>query len=143
LFTAAVIWKQVTAVFIIIPSFQPQKEKDAMFTQYLFNQISRLIFSRWARDYKEYHGRCEDTWMARFGPLHLELNQGIVLDHDDTAVYLHIPMLWGRLHVGYMVCLGEDEIRQPGFHLHWWPRRLPALDNKTVQPANSDDDCPF
>ncbi len=30
-----------------------------MFTQRVFNLVSRLVFSRWARGYEEHHGACE------------------------------------------------------------------------------------
>jgi len=95
-----------------------------MFAQRLFNLVFRLIFSRRARDYEEHHGHCEDVYAARFGPLHLEVNHCFVLDHDDAVISVRVPTPWGRLHLGYMVCLGEDEIRRPGFYAHWW-KRLP------------------
>ena len=109
-----------------------------MFTQRLFNHsaslmaslVSRLIFSRWARHYEEHHGACEDAYAAHIGPLHLEVNRCFVLDHDDAFISIRIPTPlrhaqgwhWGRLHLGYVVCLGEDEIRQPGFYRHWQKR---------------------
>jgi hypothetical protein len=89
-----------------------------MFAQRLFNLVSRLVFSRWARDYEEHHGPCEDSCAARLGPLHLEVNHCFVLDHDDAFISLHVPTLWGKLHLGYVVCLGEDEIRRPGFYTY-------------------------
>jgi hypothetical protein len=27
-----------------------------------------------------------------------------------------MPTLWGKLEVGYRVCLGEEQIREPGFY---------------------------
>jgi hypothetical protein len=105
-----------------------------MFTQPLFNLISRLIFSRWARGYEEHHGACEDAYAAHIGLLHLEVNRCFVLDHDDAFISIRIPIplrqaqgwLWGRLHLGYVICLGEDEIRQPGFYTQW-QKQLPKL----------------
>ncbi|MFQ5401563.1 MAG: hypothetical protein ACE5E7_18440 [Anaerolineae bacterium] len=97
-----------------------------MFSQRVFNLVSHLIFSRWARGYEEHHGQCEDAYAARFGPLHLEVNRCFVLDHDDAFISVHIPTFRGRLHLGYVVCLGEDEIRQPGFYIRWW-QRLPKV----------------
>ncbi|MCA9960890.1 MAG: hypothetical protein KC443_17740, partial [Anaerolineales bacterium] len=89
-----------------------------MFRQYLFNWISRLIFRR---GYEEHHGQCEDAYAARLGPLHLEINRCFVLNHEDAFVSLCLPLPmqranssswgWGKLFVGYVVCLGEDEIR--------------------------------
>ena len=98
-----------------------------MFSQRVFNLVSHLIFSRWARGYEEHHGSCEDAYAAHIGPLHLEINQCFVLDHDDAFISIRIPIptrhergwLWGKLHLGYVVCLGEDEIRRPGFYAHW------------------------
>lgn len=105
-----------------------------MFAQRLFNLVSRLIFSRWARDYEEHHESCEDAYAARLGLLHLEVNRCFVLDHDDAWISVRIPTplrhaqgwLWGKLHLGYVVCLGEDEIRRPGFYTHW-QKRLPKV----------------
>jgi hypothetical protein len=104
-----------------------------MFARRLFNLVSRLIFSRWACDYEEHHGSCEDAYAARLGLLHLEVNRCFVLDHDDAWISVRIPTPlrhaqgwhWGTLHLGYVVCLGEDEIRQPGFYTHcqkWLPK---------------------
>ncbi|MCZ7673820.1 MAG: hypothetical protein M5U34_45225 [Chloroflexi bacterium] len=105
-----------------------------MFSQRLFNLVSRLIFSRWAHGYEEHHGSCEDAYAARLGPIHLEINRCFVLDHDDAFISIRIPTPlrhaqgwhWGKLHLGYVVCLGEDEIRQPGFYAHWW-KPLPKV----------------
>ena len=97
-----------------------------MFARRLFNLVSRLIFSRWARGYEEHHGSCEDAYAAHIGPLHLEINRCFVLNHDDAWISVRIPTLWGKLHLGYVVCLGEDEIRQPGFYTHW-QKRLPKV----------------
>jgi hypothetical protein len=103
-----------------------------MFAQRLFNLVSHLIFSRWARGYEEHHGACEDVYAAHIGPLHLEVNRCFVLDHDDACISIHIPTPlrhaqgwhWGKLHLGYVVCLGEDKIRKPGFYTYWQKRLL-------------------
>jgi hypothetical protein len=96
-----------------------------MLSQILFHLVSRLIFSRWARDYEEHHGSCEDAYAARFGPLRLEVNCCFALDHRDAAISVAAPTFWGRLRASYMVCLGEEQIRQPGFSL-WLPKPLSA-----------------
>lgn len=113
-----------------------------MFTQRVFNLVSRLIFSRWARGYEEHHGACEDAYAARIGPLHLEVNQCFVLDHDDAFISLRIPTPWGKLHLGYVICLGADEIRRPGFYSHWWPRRPQSGYGPTRSPVDTDS-IPF
>jgi len=48
--------------------FTPKKE-SFMFSQRLFNLVSRLIFSRWARNFTEHHGSCEDAYAAVQCPL--------------------------------------------------------------------------
>jgi hypothetical protein len=90
-----------------------------MFDKRIFNLVCRLVFSRWARGYEEHPGACEDACVARIGPVHLEVNRCFVLDHDDAFISLRIPTFWGRLEVGYVTCLGQDEIRRPGFYGHW------------------------
>jgi len=112
-----------------------------MFTQRLFNLVSRLIFSRWARGYEEHHGACEDACAARLGPLHLEVNRCFVLDHDDAFINIRVPLPRRKLHLGYVVCLGEDEIRRPGFYAYL-QKPLPRF-----QPGQaifgSDEEFPF
>ena len=112
-----------------------------MFAQRLFNLVSRLIFSRWARDYEEHHGACEDAYAAWLGPLHLEVNRCFVLDHGDAFISIRVPTPSGKLHLGYVVCLGEDEIRRPGFYAYL-QRPLPRF-----QPGQavfgSDEEFPF
>jgi hypothetical protein len=95
-----------------------------MFDQWIFNLVCFLVFSRWARGYEEHHGACEEACTARIGPIYLEINRCFVLDHDDAFISLRIPTcgaptLRGRLEVGYVACLGQDEIRRPGFYQHW------------------------
>jgi hypothetical protein len=86
-----------------------------MFTQILFRLIARLTFSRWARDYEEHHSPYEESCAARIGPLRLSVNYCFVLDHRDASIELGLPTFWGRLRLSYMVCLGEEQVRQPGF----------------------------
>lgn len=112
-----------------------------MFAQRLFNLVSRLISSRWAHGYEEYHGACEDAYAARLGPLHLEVNRCFVLDHDDAFISLRVPTLWGKLHLGYVVCLGEDEIRRPGFYTYL-QKPLPKL-RPGQSTFSSEEEFPF
>ena len=129
-----------------------------MFTQHLFNhlallmagQISRLISSRWAHGYEEHHSSCEDVYAARLGPLHLEVNHCFVLEHDDAYVGICLPTWhrldneWrrGRLHLGYQVCLGEEQVRDTGFCTFW---SRPLLRRRSTQVPKSDygKDCPL
>jgi hypothetical protein len=92
-----------------------------MLSQHFFNAVSRLISSRWVRGYEEHNGHCEDAFYARFGPFHLEVNRCFVLDHNDARVYIQLPTLWCKLNVRYVVCRGEEQIRQPGFYGDWQP----------------------
>ncbi|GIK53453.1 MAG: hypothetical protein BroJett014_24260 [Planctomycetota bacterium] len=98
-----------------------------MFTRCLFNLVSHLIFSRWVRGYEEHHGVCEDAYATRLGPLHLEVNQCFVLDHEDAAIGFQIPT-WhyrngrfqsGRLSLRYRVCRGTEPIRPSGVDIYW------------------------
>ena len=123
-----------------------------MFSQRLFNLVSHLIFSRWARGYEEHHGACEDAYAARLGMLHLEVNRCFVLDHDDAFISIRIPAplrqaqgwLWGKLHLGYVVCLGEDEIRQPGFYTYWQKQLPKVVYGKVSQSVSKNaEEFPF
>ncbi len=131
-----------------------------MFVQCLFTLVSRLIGSRWVRDYAEQHGPCEDATTGRLGVLHLEVNRCFVLDHEDTGISIHLPIPirhaqslhrasrggwhWSRLHLGYVVCLGTETIRQPGFYWRW-QKQLPQLTkSEASQPGNSNaEEIPF
>lgn len=113
-----------------------------MVAQRLFDLVSRLIFSRWARGYEEHHGACEDAYAATVGPLHLEVNRCFVLDHDDAFISIRLPTPWGKLHLGYVICLGEDEIRRPGFY-SYREKRLPQLRDAPARPPADDDYFPF
>jgi hypothetical protein len=112
-----------------------------MFSQFLFNLIARLIFSRWARDYQEHHGRCEDAYTARIGPVRLEINECFVLDHRDAYAGLRLPLPRGFLNIGYRVCLGGEPIRSSGFYYYRFPVRL----ERHVYRPNDDhaDEFPF
>jgi hypothetical protein len=82
---------------------------------YLFYRlVCRLISSRPARDYKEYHASVEDSYVARIGPLHLEVNDSFVLDHADASISLQLKTPWGRVTAGIMACLGAEQVRRPG-----------------------------
>jgi hypothetical protein len=96
---------------------------------FLFNLIYRLLFSRWVRDYSEHHDACEDAYSGQIGPFQLDVNECFVLDHRDASVGLCLPCpcreraggqlgrwRWGRLRLGYMVVLGEEQIRPPGWY---------------------------
>lgn len=113
-----------------------------MFSQKIFDLVQQLIFSRWARGYEEHHGACEDAYAARLGPLHLELNRCFVLDHDDASVSAHFPLPGGKLHLGYVVCLGTDEIRRPGFYARWQKSLPRVVYGQARQPAG-DEEFPF
>jgi hypothetical protein len=68
-----------------------------MFTDLIFTFVIRLIFSRFARSFVEHHGAAEDAFAAWVGPLHLELNQAFVLDHEDVVIGSQLPTPFGRL----------------------------------------------
>ncbi len=118
-----------------------------MFARCLFNLVSLLIFSRWARGYEEHHGAYEDACTARIGPLHLEVNQCFVLDHNDAYIGIRVPTLHrhngrfqsGQLYLGYRVCSGEEQVRQTGIDV-FWLRPLPKVNRGEIcQPTNSDE----
>lgn len=118
-----------------------------MFTHYkqqlapkLFTLVQRLIFSRWVRNYQEYHTAHEDVYAAQLGPLHLETNQCIVLEHDDAFIGLQLPTPWGTIHLGYGICLGEEQIRQPGFYCYLW---RPVRSRPATTAVDADSDFPF
>lgn len=129
-----------------------------MLAQRVFDSISHLIFSRWARDYEEHHGSCESAYAARLGFLHLEINRCIVLEHDDAYVGIRLPTLhrqdgcWrrGQLYLGYRICLGAEQVRDTGFCSFWSRpllRRCSAQVPKIVSgqnyPPDGDDYFPF
>lgn len=112
-----------------------------MFAQGLFHLVSRLIFSRWARGYEEHHGACEDSYTARLGPLHLEVNRCFVLDHNDAFISMNVPTPRGKLQLGYVICLGEDELRRPGFYAHL-QKPFPKV-QRGQAVFDSDEEFPF
>jgi hypothetical protein len=83
-------------------------------SRWFYGLVRRLIASRLARDYKEYHASTEDSYVARIGPLHLEINDCFVLDHADASMSLQLQTSWGRVTAGLMACLGEEQVRRPG-----------------------------
>ncbi len=75
-----------------------------MLKQRLFILVSRLMSSRWARDYEAHYGSCEDTYAARLSFFFFLFNHCFVLDHEDARVTIRLPTLWGKLHLCYVVC---------------------------------------
>lgn len=121
-----------------------------MFSQKLFQLVQQFIFSRWAYGYEEHHDAYEDVYAARLGPLRLEVNHCFVLDHQDAFISIRLPAPRGNLQLGYVVCLGADEIRRPGFSVHWQkalPRlrsaQTPRVTGGQVHQATGDDEIPF
>jgi hypothetical protein len=113
-----------------------------MFTQLLFTLLPRLIFSRLARNFVEHHGAREDAYAAWVGPLHLEINQCYVLDHEDVFIGTNLPTPWGKLEIAYLACRGEEQIRKPGFRFSWWPRPV-TNQHRPKQTAVLEDEFPF
>lgn len=111
-----------------------------MFTDLIFTFVIRLIFSRFARSFVEHHGAAEDAFAAWVGPLHLEHNQSFVLDHEDVVIGSQLPTPFGRLEVSYLVCRGQEQVREPGFRLHWWPAKGC---NRPEQTAMLEQEFPF
>jgi hypothetical protein len=83
-------------------------------SQLFYRLVRRLIAGRLARDYAAYHGSAEDSYVARLGPLHLEVNDCFVLDHADATMSLQLRTPWGRVTAGVMACLGAEQVRRPG-----------------------------
>ncbi len=92
-----------------------------MLNERIFTLITRLMTSRWARQYDEYHSPYEDSTMASLGPFQLTANYCFVLDHRDAGVSLTLTLPGGKLYLSYTVCLGEEPIRQSGWRV-WWQR---------------------
>jgi hypothetical protein len=113
-----------------------------MFTQLLFTLVTRLVFSPFARSFVEHHGACEDAFAAWVGPLHLEINQCHVLDHEDAVIGTHLPTTWGKLEIAYLACRGEEQIRESGFQFYWWPRVV-TNHNRPKQTAVLEEEFPF
>ena len=83
-------------------------------SQQFYALVCRLIAGRLARDYTEHHGSTEDSYVARIGPLQLEVNDCFVLDHADATMSLQLRTPWGRVTAGVMACLGAEQVRRPG-----------------------------
>jgi hypothetical protein len=121
-----------------------------MITQHLFALVPRLIFSRLARNFTEHHGVCESAFSAWVGPLRLEVNQCHVMAHEDVVIGTEIPIplrqaqgvALGKLEVAYVSCRGEEQIREPGFRCHWWPR-LDINHNRPKQSTVLEEEFPF
>ena len=86
----------------------------------IFTLITRLMTCHWAQERDEHHSPYEDSLTARLGPFHLSANYCFVLDHQDASVSLALPLPHGHLHLGYTVCLGEEQVRRTG----WEARRM-------------------
>jgi hypothetical protein len=129
-----------------------------MITQHLFALVIRLIFSRLARNFTEHHGACESAFSAWVGPLHLEVNQCHVLDHEDVVIGTEIPIplrqaqslhrasrggwAFGKLEFAFVACRGEERIREPGFQFHWWPQPVTNR-NRPKQTPVLEEEFPF
>ena len=85
-----------------------------------YRLVLRLIFCRLAHNYEEHHTAAEDVYAARIGPLHVEVNECFVLDHADASISLQARWSRGLATAGIKVCIGEDQIRRPGFFYHCW-----------------------
>lgn len=92
-----------------------------MLNERIFSLITRLMTSRRARHYDEHHSPYEDSVTAHLGPWQLTANYCFVLDHRDVNVSLTLPLPGGKLYLSYIVCLGEEPIRQSGWRV-WWQR---------------------
>ena len=102
---------------------------------FLFTQIYRLLFSRWARGYREHHDAYEDAYSSRIGPVLLYVNECFVVDHRDGSVGLCLPYLcrkqtggwrWTYVRLVYTVAVGTEQIRPSGWSWYippYWPRR--------------------
>ncbi|MCP4422172.1 MAG: hypothetical protein GY805_36635 [Chloroflexi bacterium] len=69
------------------------------------------------------------------------MNHCFVLDHEDASITVHIPTLRGKLHIGYVVCQGSEQIRQPGFYTYWQAALHKGHTEKTA--VCSTEDIPF
>lgn len=101
-------------------------------SQRFYNFVQWLLFSRLVHGYEEHQAPQEDTYLGYFLFFFLEINDCFVLDHRDVSVNVRIPNPWGKLIFRYVVCLGEEQIRNPGFKREWWTNR------KTFYPAETE-----
>ena len=100
---------------------------------FLFTQIYRLLFSRWARGYRERHDAYEDAYSGRIGPVLLYVNECFVVDHRDGSVGLCLPYpcrkqtggwRWTYVRLVYTVAVGTEQIRPSGWSWYvppYWP----------------------
>jgi hypothetical protein len=90
--------------------------------------VSRLLSCRWASDYREHVGACEEGCSAHIGLLHLAQSYCLVLDHQDARISLHLPIWYrrngrwqrGQLRLGWQVCTGSEPIRSAGPDVQWY-----------------------
>ena len=96
-----------------------------MFTDRLsrlvYHFIARLLFSLLAGDCVEQHTPTEDSYTAGIGPLRLSLNECFVLDHADAGIDFCLPTRQRMTVLGLRVCIGTEQIRQPGLYFNHAP----------------------
>ena len=90
-------------------------------SRFIYHFIARLLFNCFAGNFEEHHTATEDSYSASVGPLHLELNECFVLDHADAGIGLRLPLRQGSATLGLRVCVGNEQIREPGLYFHHAP----------------------
>ncbi len=108
-----------------------------MLNERIFQLITRLMTSRWARHGDEHHSPYEDAGTAVLGPFRLCTNDCFVLDHRDASISLALPLPGGKLHLSYTACLGEEMIRQAGWSA-WWQRPF-----HSTSPTQTEEAIPL
>jgi hypothetical protein len=119
-----------------------QKERCGM-SQRLYNVVQWLLFSRLVRGYGEHHGPYEDVLLGYLLCFFLEINNCFVLDHRDASISFRVPTPWGALIIRYVVCLGDDKIRTPGFKKEWWPKMPKVVVPPEGHQPEHDEAFPF
>lgn len=114
-----------------------------MGSQQLFNLMQKILDSKFVRGVEAHHGPQEDVCAAYWGPLFLEISDCFVLDHRDASVSLRLATPWGELQVRYMVCLGEEQIRHPGFHVCWWRKASQTAYRPKGATRDHNEEFPF
>jgi hypothetical protein len=112
-------------------------------SQRLYDLVQWLLFSRLVRGYGEHHGPCEDVFLGYLFCFFLEINQCFVLDHRDASVSFRVSTRWGDLIIRYVVCLGQDQIRRPGFRKEWWPKMPKVVVPPEGHQPEHDEAFPF